>query len=47
MINVRKLQRKGEDGTWHSDAYAIEMDDGQTTLRYSLAWEYLGGAITG
>lgn len=43
MIRVRKLQRKGEDGTWHSDAYAVEMPNGQITLRYSLAWEYLGG----
>jgi len=43
MIRVRKLQRKGEDGVWHSDAYAVEMPDGRLTLRYSLAWEYLGG----
>jgi len=43
MTRIRKLQRKGEDGTWHSDAYAVETRHGQTTLRYSLAWEYLGG----
>ena len=43
MIRIRKLQRKGEDGAWHSDAYAVEMPGGQVTLRYSLAWEYLGG----
>lgn len=43
MIRVRRLQRKGSDGTWHSDAYAVETRDGQITLRYSLAWEYLGG----
>jgi hypothetical protein len=43
MTRIRKLQRKGGDGTWHSDAYAIETRNGQITLRYSLAWEYLGG----
>ena len=43
MTRIRKLQRKGRDGTWHSDAYAIETHNGQITLRYSLAWEYLGG----
>jgi hypothetical protein len=43
MTRIRKLQRKGEDGTWHSDAYAVETRNGQITLRYSLAWEYLGG----
>jgi hypothetical protein len=43
MIRVRKLQRKGEDGVWHSDAYAVETPGGQVTLRYSLAWEHLGG----
>ena len=43
MVRVRKLKRKGSDGTWHSDAYAVEARDGQITLRYSLAWEYLGG----
>jgi len=43
MIRGRKLQRKGEDGVWHSDAYAIETHDGRVTFRYSLAWEYLGG----
>jgi hypothetical protein len=43
MIRIRKLQRKDENGTWHSDAYAVEMPDGQLVLRYSLAWEYLGG----
>jgi hypothetical protein len=43
MTRIRKLQRKGEGGTWHSDAYAVETRDGQITLRYSLAWEYLGG----
>jgi hypothetical protein len=43
MTKIRKLQRKGEDGTWHSDAYAVETRNGQITLRYSLAWEYLGG----
>jgi len=43
MTRIRKLQRKGEDGTWHSDAYAVETRSGQITLRYSLAWEYLGG----
>ena len=37
------MQRKGGDGTWHSDAYAIETRNEQITLRYSLAWEYLGG----
>jgi len=41
MTRIRKLQRKGEDGTWHSDAYAVETSNGQITLRYSLAWEYL------
>lgn len=43
MIRIRKLQRKGMDGTWHSDAYAVEMPNGRLMLRYSLAWEYLGG----
>ena len=43
MTRIRKLQRKGEDGTWHSDAYAVETRHGQIKLRYSLAWEYLGG----
>ena len=43
MIRVRKLERKDEDGAWRSDAYAVEMPGGQVTLRYSLAWEYLGG----
>ncbi|MGA9349579.1 MAG: hypothetical protein WBW48_12370 [Anaerolineae bacterium] len=43
MTRIRKLQRKGEDSTWHSDAYAVETRNGQITLRYSLAWEYLGG----
>ncbi|PKO22487.1 MAG: hypothetical protein CVU38_09085 [Chloroflexi bacterium HGW-Chloroflexi-1] len=43
MIRVRKLQRKGAGGTWHSDAYAVETHNGRITLRYSLAWEYLGG----
>jgi hypothetical protein len=43
MIRIRRLQRKGSDGVWHSDAYAIETHDGQITFRYSLAWEYLGG----
>lgn len=43
MTRIRKLQRKGEDGTWHSDAYAVETRNGQIALRYSLAWEYLGG----
>ncbi|MEA3341156.1 MAG: hypothetical protein U9R15_14425 [Chloroflexota bacterium] len=43
MTKIRKLQRKGEDGTWHNDAYAIETRKGRITLRYSLAWEYLGG----
>jgi len=43
MTRIRKLQRKGGDGTWHSDAYAVEAHNGQITLRYSLAWEYLGG----
>jgi len=43
MTRIRKLQRKGEDGTWHSDAYAVETHNGQITLRYSLAWEFLGG----
>jgi hypothetical protein len=43
MTRIRKLQRKGEDGTWHSDACAVETRKGQITLRYSLAWEYLGG----
>ena len=37
------MQRKGSNGAWHSDAYAIETPNGQITLRYSLAWEYLGG----
>jgi len=43
MTRIRKLQRKGGDGAWHSDAYAVETHNGQITLRYSLAWEYLGG----
>ena len=43
MTRIRKLRRKGKDGTWHSDAYAVETRNGQVTLRYSLAWEYLGG----
>lgn len=43
MTRIRKLQRKGSDGVWHSDAYAVETRNGQVTLRYSLAWEYLGG----
>jgi len=43
MTRIRKLQRKGEDGTWHSDAYVVETRHGQIMLRYSLAWEYLGG----
>ena len=43
MVRVRKLQRKGKDGAWHSDAYAVETPDGQVALRYSLVWEYLGG----
>ena len=43
MTRIRKLQRRGGDGTWHSDAYAVETHNGQITLRYSLAWEYLGG----
>jgi hypothetical protein len=41
MVRIRKLQRKGEDGRWHSDAYAIELRD-KVILRYSLAWEFLG-----
>ena len=43
MTRIRKLQRKGGGSTWHSDAYAVEARNGQITLRYSLAWEYLGG----
>lgn len=43
MTRIRKLQRKGSDGTWHSDAYALETHDGRVAFRYSLAWEYLGG----
>ncbi len=43
MIRVRKLERRGENGDWHSDAYALETSGGQISLRYSLAWEYLGG----
>lgn len=42
MVRIRKLQRKGADNVWHSDAYAVEMRDGSTALRYSLAWEHLG-----
>lgn len=43
MTRIRKLQRRSEDGTWHSDAYALETQGGRITFRYSLAWEYLGG----
>ena len=37
------IRAEGEDGAWHSDAYAVETRKGRITLRYSLAWEYLGG----
>lgn len=43
MVRIRKLQRRGYDNVWHSDAYALEKQDSSVVLRYSPAWEYLGG----
>lgn len=43
MVRFRKLQRKGADGSWGADAYAIETESGRIVFRYPITWEHIGG----